>query len=259
MSKENTRADILTKSGQYFDFLNPERYRLEITDIAHALSNVCRFAGHCRTFYSVAQHCVYVSRIVPEEDAFAGLMHDCAEAFIGDVARPLKLILPDYKIIERRVETALFAALGLPAKLPASVKLADRQMLFSEQAALLPPHDDEWSILEGIDPPPGVIVTPLCPDEAYAAFMERYCELRSCSGSRGSPSLNCLHESDYLDWQLQAIVCEDCGAGLEDLSELPPAQETTPADPWPKCPTCEQPIYANHECVGVKPAHTAEL
>jgi hypothetical protein len=178
MKIETTRPDILTKSGQYFDFIHPERYRIEITDIAHALSNVCRFAGQCRTFYSVAQHSVYVSRIVPEEDAFAGLMHDCAEAFIGDVARPLKLMLPEYKVIEKRVERALFAGLGLPEKLPASVKLADRQMLLSEQAALLPPHDDQWSILEGIDPAPGIIVTPLWPDEAYAAFMERYYELR---------------------------------------------------------------------------------
>jgi hypothetical protein len=175
---EATREDILTKSGQYFDFVHPERYRIEITDIAHALSNVCRFAGQCKQFYSVAQHSVYVSRIVPEEDAFAGLMHDCAEAFIGDVSRPLKLMLADYRVIEKRVEAALFAGLGLPSKLPASVKLADRQMLASEQMALLPPHDDQWAVLEGIAPAIGIIVSPLSPDEAYAAFMDRYYELK---------------------------------------------------------------------------------
>jgi 5'-deoxynucleotidase YfbR-like HD superfamily hydrolase len=185
MKVEATREDILTKSGQYFDFLHPERYSIEITDIAHALANTCRFAGQCKQFYSVAQHSVYVSRIVPEEDAFAGLMHDCAEAFIGDVSRPLKRMLPDYRVIEKRIEAALFAGLGLPAKLPDSVKLADRQMLFSEQAKLLPPHDDEWAVLEGIGPAPGIIVTPLWPDEAYAAFMERYHELRPVLGENG--------------------------------------------------------------------------
>lgn len=175
---ERTREDILTRSGQYFDFLHPERYRIEITDIAHALAHTCRFAGHCREFYSVAQHSVYVSRIVPPEDAFAGLMHDCAEAFIGDVSRPLKRMLAEYRAIEKHIEAVLFAGLGLPAKLPASVKLADRQLLYSEQAALMPPHDDEWAVLEGIAPAPGIIISPLWPDEAYAAFMERYCELR---------------------------------------------------------------------------------
>jgi 5'-deoxynucleotidase YfbR-like HD superfamily hydrolase len=174
---EIAREDILTRSGQYFDFRHPERYRIEITDIAHALSNVCRFAGHCKEFYSVAQHSVYVSQIVPDEDAFAGLMHDCAEAFIGDVTRPLKLMLQEYRVIEKRIEAALFAGFGLPATLPASVKLADREMLASEQAALLPPHDDQWAVLEGIEPAKEIIITPLCPEEAYEAFMERYHEL----------------------------------------------------------------------------------
>lgn len=182
---EATREDILTKSGQYFNFLRPHLYRIEITDIAHALANTCRFAGQCKQFYSVAQHSVYVSRIVPEKDAFAGLMHDCAEAFIGDVSRPLKRMLPEYLAIEKRIEAVLFSRLGLPPKLPESVKLADRQMLYSEKLALLPPHDNEWAVLAGIGPAPGIVVTPLWPDEAYAAFMERYHELLPAEGKDG--------------------------------------------------------------------------
>jgi hypothetical protein len=173
---EATREDILTRSGQYFDYLHPERYRLEIGDIAHALANTCRFAGQCRQFYSVAQHSVYVSRIVPEEHALAGLLHDCAEAFIGDVPRPLKRMLSQYQVIEKRVEAALFAKFGIPLPLPEAVKLADLQLLAAEQAALLPPHDDEWAVLRGIAPAP-IEITPVGWYEARAAFMARYDEL----------------------------------------------------------------------------------
>lgn len=179
MSTANGRPDILTRSGQYFDFFDPQRYTLQVEDIAHGLANCCRFAGQCRVFYSVAQHSVYVSRIVPERLALAGLLHDAAEAFLGDVSRPLKRLLPDYRAIEQRVEIALFRKLGIPYPIPPEVKRADMQMLRLEQTKLMAHHSDAWDC-DAYPLPEGIILneaTALSPEEAFHAFMERYVEL----------------------------------------------------------------------------------
>ncbi|MEY2688424.1 MAG: hypothetical protein RL375_2622 [Pseudomonadota bacterium] len=169
---------ILTWSGKSFDFTRPHGGGIDIFTIAHALSQLCRFTGHTRSFYSVAQHSVAVSHLVPAEHALAGLLHDAAEAYIGDVSAPLKMLLPDYKAIERRVEAAVLAHFGIGPDLHPSIKRADLIMLATEQVQLMPVTPDIWSWQDSGDIGPlDEEIVPLDPVMARRAFMNRFAQL----------------------------------------------------------------------------------
>ena len=176
----NVRPEILTQSGTYFPLLAPESALYGINDIAHALANTCRFGGHTREFYSVAQHSVLVSSIVPPEFALEGLLHDASEAFVGDVALPLKQLLPDYKAIEERIQADISERYGLRFPFPPEVKHADLVALATERRDLMP-NEDTWAIIEDIEPlkygP-----QPLHPTSAKLMFLDRFDEVMAARG-----------------------------------------------------------------------------
>jgi len=169
-------STIMLASGNYFDLCDPDNSPINIYDISHALSNLCRFTGHCHQFYSVAQHSVAVSRIVPPEDAMAGLLHDAVEAVIGDVSKPLKTLLPDYRAIEDRIEASILHRFGVPTPLPESVKHADMVLLRTEQRDLMGAGEHVWVFTSGYKPLDQKI-KPLGPDEAFWEFRKRFHEL----------------------------------------------------------------------------------
>lgn len=167
---------IQLADGSYFDLDMPVATPLRIEVIAHSLANQCRYTGHCNRFYSVAQHSVLVSQIVPPELALTGLLHDAAEAVLGDVARPLKQMLPEFKELEDRIEGIIFHQWGIPQPLPQEVKDADMVMLATERRDLMEEQQTEWGPTVGYEPLAETIM-PWSPGEARWRFWDRYCEI----------------------------------------------------------------------------------
>lgn len=174
---------IMLHSGAWFDFLDPKKSSFDIDDIAFGLSNTCRYAGQCRAFYSVAEHSILVSEAARGYE-YCGLMHDAAEAFIGDVTRPLKQLLPDFKRIEAVVEAAIFERFDVPVPMPKEIKQADLRVLAAEQAQIMPPETSLWARDAGIVPAP-LTIRHLSPEAARSAFLDRFYALRPRAGSRG--------------------------------------------------------------------------
>lgn len=166
---------LQTYQGKAFSLTHPKASDVNIQDIAHALAHTCRFGGHCSRFYSVAEHSVLVSLVVPPEDALAGLMHDATEAYVVDVPRPLKLLLSDYAEIEARVAVVIAQKFGL-GDMPPSVKLADNTVLLAERDALMLPPPYPWGWDVGLTPA-NVNIRGLLPGAAASLFLNRFVEL----------------------------------------------------------------------------------
>ena len=107
MENLNAVRSIRTISGQYVNVFEPEPSTLWITDIAHALSNQCRFGGHLPEFYSVAQHSLLCYQIAPEEEKYDALMHDTSEAYLLDFPKPIKVEMPQYNEVEHNLMMVL--------------------------------------------------------------------------------------------------------------------------------------------------------
>lgn len=167
-------------NGQMFDFHNPSATDVSIQELAQVLSKICRFAGHVRYFYSVAQHAVNASYIVAPGHEKAALLHDTAEAFTNDIVTPLKAEVPLFKEIEVVIEQDMGSRFGFQYPLSPEVKLADLQMLGIEKD-ILKPTGSHWAILDGIEYEhliPKCNMMPMTPDEACLAFLKRWEEVQ---------------------------------------------------------------------------------
>ncbi|HEY3358692.1 MAG TPA: phosphohydrolase [Polyangia bacterium] len=169
-------AWIETFTGRQFFPLEPRAADVDIADIAHSLALQCRFNGHCRTFYSVAEHSVRVSRLLPPELSLWGLLHDAAEAYVSDLPRPLKHTAPAFREAEDRLLAVIVAQYGLPWPMPEAVHHADEVMLATELRDLMAPPPAPWGLTAAAL---GETIVPLGPATAEQLFLVRFGELRA--------------------------------------------------------------------------------
>lgn len=201
-----------TFTGRKFYVFDPRIDDIDLEDIAHSLANTCRFNGHTRMFYSVAQHSIHVCNIFGklvegtefEENYRAylcALLHDATEAYVGDLIRPIKRSLPDYKVAERNIWTCVLKKYGLwetwhlqgtkDRMLFVSnlVKEADNIMLVTEKRDLLvktgPAGDRlQWYLEEEVKPDEELKVMPRAPGVTKSIFLKLFEGLQSRIGEQ---------------------------------------------------------------------------
>ncbi len=180
---------IITYTGKVFNLLNPKPEMVCIEDIAHSLAYQCRYTGHTRQFYSVAQHCVLMAMNddLPG-DSLVKLLHDADEAYIGDIARPWKNLLwlkdpttgyfQTVRGFEREIQPIIGLALGVDLSHSTEVKESDIRMMATEVRDLMPEgfSAEEWSL--DISNPVKEVINPWPPFTSEMCFLELYNELR---------------------------------------------------------------------------------
>ncbi|MGM4906282.1 phosphohydrolase [Tardiphaga sp. 866_E4_N2_1] len=175
----SVRGDwIQTATGKQFWPIDPRPHEVEIQDIAHALSMLCRFGGHCRRFYSVAEHSVLLSRVASPQNKLWALLHDASEAYLVDVPRPLKPFLVGYREAEDKIMRAVEVRFHLHLGMPDEVKRIDMAILTDERAQNMEPAPVPWSTDTS---PLGVTLQFWSPEEAKAQFLATFAELAEAS------------------------------------------------------------------------------
>ena len=185
--------NIITYTGKVFDLLNPKPEQVCIEDIAHSLAYQCRYTGHVCRFYSIAQHCVLMAgdSDLPG-DPLLKLLHDAAETYIGDIARPWKQLLwvnmpikiakdgfyTRVKSFEQKIQDVIGLALGIDLSYSAEVKVADIRMMVTEIRDLMPhmPRFSVWDI--GDSNPVEEVIIPWGMNYSEQAFLECYNKLK---------------------------------------------------------------------------------
>jgi hypothetical protein len=168
-----------TASGLPFWSLDPQPEDIRITDIAAQLARICRYNGALRDdveIYSVAQHCVLVSRHVPKGFKLEGLLHDAAEAYVGDRIKPIKDAVPDFQRLEDSIDRVIRAKFGLPPTKSPEVKNADYRAALTERRDVYPrDHKVDWGVARA--EPWRAIIKPWGVFKARREFLKRFVQL----------------------------------------------------------------------------------
>jgi hypothetical protein len=186
---------IRTYSGKEFNFTDMQEDAITLEDIAHSLSLNCRFTGHVKEFYSVAEHCIWVSllsysyalkgiegicdpvnSLQAARIALHGLLHDASEAYVTDLNSPAKQLLPSYKELEDKVSAVVYKKFGVfdVDDMPPQVKYADNSMLVAEAKALLNETDFSKWVRNNYDEDIKYIHLPMTPRQAEVGYLRRY-------------------------------------------------------------------------------------
>jgi len=165
---------IQTITKKKFCPMDPKTEDINITDIAISLSRQCRFTGHTHRFYSVAEHSVRVCWLLPQYYKKWGLMHDAAEAYIGDMASPIKKLFPKFTEMEEKIQEKIAERFGLNLPIPDEVAELDLIMLATEKRDMMDPSEHEWGPLPD---PASITVEGWDWEESYAIFMMEFDKL----------------------------------------------------------------------------------
>ncbi|QYF92808.1 phosphohydrolase [Massilia sp. PAMC28688] len=178
-----TTPYVSTFLGNRFYPLEPRIDQVAIEDIAHGLAYQCRFNGQTQQFYSVAQHSLIVASLVPTDLRLAALLHDAAEAYLGDMVKPLKVLLPAFAAIEEAVTAIIATTFAVDFSDYAPIKRADLIALATEKRDLMPHSTERWSYLDDVRPMPQKIVV-MGPDDAKQAYLREFKRLVRVSGQQ---------------------------------------------------------------------------
>lgn len=171
MKTQLDTAWIQTFTGQQFFLFDPSVVDICIEDIAHALANIGRFGGHTYKFYSVAQHSIRCAELAKPEHQLAMLLHDAAEAYIGDMVTPLKRTIPAFQEAEDRLLSVIAEKFGVSFDFPELAEI-DGRVLATERRDLLNHSHLDWNLPYPAYPFGQLNLHPLPPDQAEYEFLK---------------------------------------------------------------------------------------
>ena len=163
---------IETFSGVKFNPLKPRVEDVRLVDIAHSLSQQCRYNGHTHSFYSVAEHSVVLTEYALAQgrsvrEAMTVLLHDASEAYVGDMVRPLKPFMGNFVDVENQIQRVICEKFDLIHPFPDWLKQIDKRILMDERAQIMLPSGHDWDL----DAQPlGVTIRGLMPSRASDEF-----------------------------------------------------------------------------------------